>query len=111
MDYSIYLKPKTYLNIVMNTGAGITSWKITERFEIGDENETITDNLKGFSCYVSPGIKYEYQFSPNVNFFGASNYSFDIYKSYWLKGNMDNKSQVNADWSGLRVLFGVEFGI
>lgn len=101
---------KFYLGVQLSGGCIISNLDLDEYLKVYET--TIADEeykLTGVGIYVEPSVLLSYHLLENTHINLMGGYEQDIEGELHLRGNNDQKTGKNADWSGLRISLGVNY--
>ncbi len=102
-------KGKLEAGLQCNGGIIISRLQVNEKFKIADQNITSAGSeMKNTGFFVEPAIRVSYGLFRNLELSFNGGYEFDFTDKLRLD---DEKTNVSADWSGIRASLGIAYGI
>lgn len=101
-------KPLVFFETV--AGIRLASWKLKEKLEIDDQEESDSEKLSAVKPFVFPGIKISWPVVRNLAISAKAGYSIDLGGKFSLSNNSDDKSETKVSFSGPRLSLAFEYG-
>jgi hypothetical protein len=103
------LDNKIGLWLQLEGGAIISTMRVNEELTIFDE-EILNDEMdfKNTGLFVQPSLKASYNVFDRLNIHFSGGYDFNFKGEMKVDGN---ETGVSANWSGIRLLFGIDYSL
>lgn len=109
-DIKKSLSDKFALGGSFSAGILLNEYDITEVFIInGSPRINYEVNLEGFNIYLEPAVVATYTIVNDLNCFLKVGYEKNITKELYLSTDKEQKSTLDADWTGVRISTGIYY--
>ena len=98
------------LGASFGSGVLLSNYDVTESFIInGNPRNSYEVNLEGLNIFVEPSIIASYNILDNLNCFLKVSYEKNITNELYLSTDKEQKSTLDADWTGIRISTGIYY--
>ena len=97
------------LGLMPKAGAEFATWKISEKYQIGETETNTVYRCKGTNYFIEPAIEYKWMVIPHLSISIIPGFHVDLGSHYYLNGNKKAEAKQKPRWIGPRLSMQINY--